>query len=215
MDTLLLHVCCGPCSTVPLRLLSEEGLAFASLFFNPNIDSQEEYQHRLDTFRTFAATMGIKVIEEGYHQNAWQEAIEDVAGVFPLLKDSPEYDEMYQSRKDRCRVCYAFRFNELAKTARDEGYEGISTTLSISPYQFTEVLAEELGRSAKRHGVKDAFVDYHSYYPETVRISRELGMYRQDYCGCTYSFEEARLERQARREYRNREGGMTKGISNG
>ena len=199
MDSLLIHVCCGPCSTVPLARLSVEGMSFAAFFSNSNIDSKEEYELRFENFRCFAAGLGVTMRESPYEPDSWRKAIGPRGGLFPVIPGSPDHDENLASRQARCRACYAYRFERLASEAQSGGYGRISTTLSISPYQFTEIMEDEIRRAADRYGVESAFVDYRPLYQKAVMKSRELGMYRQKYCGCAYSLAEAELERKARK----------------
>ena len=100
-----------------------------------------------------------------------------------------------ERRKERCRACYRMRLEEAAAAAAQGGYDALTTTLAVSPYQFTDVICEELERASGRAGVKWHFEDYRPYYDEATRISRELGMYRQNYCGCRFSVREGEATR--------------------
>lgn len=107
-----------------------------------------------------------------------------------------------QARQARCRACYRMRFEETARYAAEHGFAAIGTTLSVSPYQYTNVIREELERAAAKEGVEARFVDYRPYYDNATQRSREAGMYRQNYCACRFSEEEARLEREERKRAR-------------
>jgi len=100
-----------------------------------------------------------------------------------------------ERREQRCRLCYRLRLEEAATVAAQNGYEGLSTTLAVSPYQFTDVIRQELERACGRAGVQPYFEDYRPYYDEATRISRELQMYRQNYCGCRFSIREGEATR--------------------
>lgn len=100
-----------------------------------------------------------------------------------------------ENRRERCRACYRMRLEEAARVAAEGGYDGLATTLAVSPYQFTDVIREELDRACALTGVVAHFEDYRSYYDEATRISRELGMYRQNYCGCRFSVVEGQATR--------------------
>ncbi len=100
-----------------------------------------------------------------------------------------------ERRKERCRACYRMRLEEAAAAAAQGGYDALTTTLAVSPYQFTDVICEELERASVQAGVKWHFEDYRPYYDEATRISRELGMYRQNYCGCRFSVREGEATR--------------------
>ena len=107
-----------------------------------------------------------------------------------------------QAREARCRACYRLRFEEAARYAREHGFAALGTTLSVSPYQYTRIIREELERACSREGIKTHFADYRPFYDEATRRSREGGMYRQNYCGCRFSDAEAAAEREERRAAR-------------
>lgn len=202
MKNILFHVCCAPCSTVLSSLPSRERAPISTFFYNPNIQPEGEHEQRRATFDSYAAGMGIVAINGPYEPELWRAAIGDTGGVFPLIEGDLEYAENLEKRKVRCRACYACRFDKLAASAKAAGFEAIATTLSVSPYQFVTLIEEELTSAAKKQGIESAFIDFRDLYPETVRISRALGMYRQNYCGCLFSKKEAELERAARAEAR-------------
>lgn len=183
---LLLHACCGPCSLEPTRILAEEGADITIAYVNSNIHPAEEYSRRCDTLKTFAATQGYGVLEGNYNPDLWEREV----GVYGA------------NRTQRCRACYRMRFREVAQMAAEGGYEAIATTLSVSPYQFIDAIGEELAMAAKEAGVGVVFKDFRENYPEATRRSRELGMYRQNFCGCHYSDSEAQKERAERKEAR-------------
>jgi predicted adenine nucleotide alpha hydrolase (AANH) superfamily ATPase len=198
-EKVLLHVCCGPCSTVPLRLLIEDAAPFSAFFDNPNIQPVEEYARRLATFRSFAEPLGVAITEGSYDPDDWDVAIGEHAGVYPLIEGDAFCDDNRTRRMARCRACYAYRFARLAVRANEAGFTAIATTLSISPYQFTDIMAAELLAAAEQRGLRSAFIDYRAFFSESTRRSRELGMYRQNYCGCRWSKAEAEAERAARK----------------
>lgn len=180
---LLLHACCGPCSLEPTRILQAEGHTVSLAYINPNIHPQEEFEHRLETLASWAQAEGIDLIAGGYDPEEW----ETVAGIHGT------------DREKRCRACYRLRFAQTAAVAKREGFDGVATTLSVSPYQFTAIIEEELQRAADNEGIQAVFKDFRPQYPEATRRSRELGMYRQNFCGCHYSAVEAQQEREERR----------------
>ena len=107
-------------------------------------------------------------------------------------------------REARCRACYRLRLEETARVAAERGFEGIGTTLSVSPYQYTQVIREEVERAAAQAGVAPVFEDFRPYYDEATRESRKLGMYRQNFCGC-------RRARRAQGAARRRKSRRTRG----
>lgn len=107
-----------------------------------------------------------------------------------------------EKRAARCRACYRLRLEEAARRAADQGFEALSTTLAVSPYQYTDIIYEELQRAAAQAGLQAVFEDFRPFYAQATRRSRELGMYRQNYCGCLISDTEARAERAQRKAER-------------
>ncbi len=210
---LLLHACCGPCSLEPVRLEREAGFEPVIYYANSNIHPDEEYARRLGTLAVWAEDERLEVIEGTYNPEAWEatagrigQAARDKYGVIvheANTDDStaPE-DPAELARQARCRACYRLRFEEVAHYAADKGFEVIGTTLSVSPYQYTAIIQEELERAAKAAGLSARFVDYRPYYPNATLRSREAGMYRQNYCACRFSDEEAQVERELRKQAR-------------
>ena len=186
---LLLHACCGPCSLEPLRLLLEAGHDISIAYMNSNIHPAAEYDHRLQTMLDFAHEQGIPVIEGEYDPQAWANA----AGVFGTDPDM---------RSSRCRACYRLRLDEAARYAAEHGFDGLATTLTVSPYQYIDVIGEELSAACATYGIEPVFQDFREQYSEATRRSKALGMYRQNYCGCAFSKVEAAEEREQRRAER-------------
>ena len=117
----------------------------------------------------------------------------------------PKFAHLYSDRDNRCRACYRMRLEELARYAHEHGFDAIGTTLSVSPYQYTSIIKEELERAAAHYdGLTALFEDFRPYYPNATKRSRDLGMYRQNYCGCAYSDKEAAAERAARKAARKK-----------
>ena len=111
---------------------------------------------------------------------------------------------LYRDRENRCRACYRMRLEATAHYAYEHGFEAIGTTLAVSPYQYTAIIEEELKQAARAYGLIALFQDYRPFYPNATKRSRELGMYRQNYCGCMYSNAEAANERAQRKVERKR-----------
>lgn len=202
---LLLHACCGPCSLEPIRLLRAAGREPVVFYANSNIHPVEEYRHRLSTLRSWAEGEDVSVIEGTYDPSAWEEAVKGVGAVRRPSATAEGSPASSPDHRDRCRACYRLRFREAAAYAAENGYDTLGTTLSVSPYQFTDVIREELEDAAREAGIQALFEDYRPYYDEATRRSREGGMYRQNYCGCRFSEVEAADERAARKRQRDEE----------
>ena len=190
MDTrtpLLLHACCAPCSLEPLRLLREEGFEPTICWSNPNIQPEAEHDLRLETLLAWARDVAhVEVIVAGDDREAWERT------VAPLWED----------RERRCAACYALRLAEAARVAEERGFTHISTTLAVSPYQLYESCMRALEAVAAKHGLIAVVRDFRPNYPDATKRARELGLYRQNYCGCRFSAAEAAIERQAARDAR-------------
>lgn len=186
---LALHACCGPCSLEPLKLLREEGFEPTIFWTNPNIQPVAEHELRLATLEAWAADVAhVDVVVCGDDRDAWERSVAPAG-----------FD-----RERRCAACYAIRLEEACRAAAERGFTHVSTTLAVSPYQLFDVCGELLAAAAARHGLTPVWQDFRPYYPEATRESRELGMYRQNYCGCRFSAAEAAIERHEARDERKR-----------
>ncbi len=186
---LALHACCGPCSLEPLRLLRDQGWEPVIIWTNPNIQPVAEHDLRLQTLRTWAAEVArVEVVVAGDDRETWERAA------------APHGFD----RRARCRACYALRLAEACRAAAELGITHVSTTLAVSPYQLFDDCGELLAGIAKAHGLTPVWEDFRPFYPEATRESRELGMYRQNYCGCRFSAAEAAIERHEARDERKR-----------
>lgn len=189
MISLLLHACCGPCSLEPVRLLRAEGFEPTICWTNPNIQPASEWERRLSTLRDWAANVAhVDVVVAGDDRAAWERAVAPAG-----------FD-----RERRCRACYALRLSESCRVARELGFTHISTTLAVSPYQLFDACGETLRALAYANGLTPVWRDFRPHYAEATCESRELGMYRQNYCGCRFSAAEAAIERHAARDERKR-----------
>ncbi len=196
---------------MPTRLLRDEGHDITVFYANSNIAPKAEYARRLEELEKYGRAQGFPVIEGEYDPAGWEaevapigEAIKDFSPAFGAKHAGGGDDELPASvaelldddrRRERCRACYRMRLQEAAAKAAEGGFDGLATTLAVSPYQFTDVIHEELDRACGHAGIVPHFEDYRPYYDEATRISRELGMYRQNYCGCRFSVAEGEATR--------------------
>ena len=187
MTRLLLHACCAPCSLEPVRMLVEEGFEPTICWTNPNIQPAEEHERRLAELRRWTADNGIPLIEADEDYAAWERSVAPIGA---------------RERERRCRACYALRLAEAVQVAEARGFEYVATTLAVSPYQLFDVCNDVLTRLAAAHGLTPVIRDFRPWYPKATRRSRELGMYRQNYCGCRFSAAEAALDRIRMRDER-------------
>ena len=183
---LLLHACCGPCSLEPLRVLREQGFLPTIVYVNPNIQPHDEYARRLETLRAWAAGENVEVVEGPYEAERWEH----------------EVARYGTNRLARCQACYRLRLEGAATLAAELGCAHMSTTLAVSPYQLFDACGGELGRICARAGLVAVWQDFRPLYPQATTRAKELGLYRQNYCGCRFSAAEAALERCQAREAR-------------
>ena len=183
---LLLHACCGPCSLEPLRVLREQGFLPTIVYVNPNIQPHDEYVRRLETLRVWAAGENVEVVEGPYEAERWER----------------EVARYGTNRLARCQACYRLRLEGAATLAAELGGAHMSTTLAVSPYQLFDACGTELGRICARAGLTAVWQDFRPLYPQATTRAKELGLYRQNYCGCRFSAAEAALERCQAREAR-------------
>ena len=184
---ILLHACCGPCSIEPVKLLRDEGFEPVVCWSNPNIQPVAEHDHRLRTLESWARDVAhAEVVVAGDDRDAWERLV------------APHGFD----REARCRACYALRLSEACRVARERGIDHVSTTLAVSPYQLFDACGRVLDGLCRANGLVPVWRDFRPFYPEATRVSRELGMYRQNYCGCRFSAAEAAVERHAARDAR-------------
>ncbi len=184
---ILLHACCGPCSIEPVKLLRDEGFEPVVCWSNPNIQPVAEHDHRLRTLESWARDVAhAEVVVAGDDRDAWERLV------------APHGFD----REARCRACYALRLSEACRVARERGIDHVSTTLAVSPYQLFDACGRALDGLCRANGLVPVWRDFRPLYPEATRVSRELGMYRQNYCGCRFSAAEAAVERHAARDAR-------------
>lgn len=178
--TLLLHSCCGPCSSSVLEMLCEH-FQVTVLYYNPNIWPNEEYTKRCHEQKRFCKSFSNA--ERHINFVATDHRPKDFAAISKGREEALEGGE-------RCTLCYALRLEETAKYARDNGFDFFTTTLSVSPLKDADRL-NAIGESlAKKYNVKYLTSDFKKQngYKRSCELSKEYGMYRQSFCGCKYSF---------------------------
>lgn len=178
--TVLLHLCCGPCTIFPLTSLRNQGLAVHGYFYNPNIHPFREFRQRIDTLEELARKTDLHVEYDREY------------GLREYLRRVVFHEE------DRCPRCYAMRLEATARKARELGAEAFSTTLLYSRYQQHETIRTLGEKLAKQFGVHFLYEDFRVGWQEGIDSSIEMGLYRQPYCGCIYS-EQERYDKEFRK----------------
>ncbi len=172
---LLLHSCCAPCSSACLERLKDY-FKITVLYYNPNIDEKGEYEKRkAEQIRFLEQTGWADFLDCDYDEEAFERMAKG-------LEKEPE-------RGKRCYACYALRLNKTAEIAARNKFDYFATTLTLSPYKNAEWLNELGAKAGGRYEVNYLFSDFKKgggYYRST-ELSKEYGLYRQDFCGCRFS----------------------------
>lgn len=168
--TLLVHTCCGPCLLYPHKRLQDR-YEITVFFFNPNIHPRWEWAKRRDVAQRFCGS-DLGFVDVDYVPNAWSQEVL-TGGNDPV--------------PDRCRRCYALRLDQTAAYAKEHGFEAFTTTLLVSPQQDHDAVLMAGMLASEEHGVAFLGEDFREGYKWGVGRSRQLRMYRQNYCGCVLS----------------------------
>jgi predicted adenine nucleotide alpha hydrolase (AANH) superfamily ATPase len=193
---ILLHICCSNCALYPFKIFKSEGHNFTGFWFNPNIHPLEEYSSRLESLKKLSNDWRIDMhyIEEFKPEEYFAmfniEDPDKVIGSSGSSSSNGSSDLVIPPSPERCRSCYRLRLEKTAEQAQKEGFDAFSTTLLISPYQDYEQLAITGNDLAEKYNVQFLLKDFRPYFREAMNLSKELGLYRQKYCGCIFSREE-------------------------
>ena len=178
IPTLLLHSCCAPCSSYCLEYLSQY-FKITVLYYNPNIYPESEYFHRIKEQQ--------RLIEELPCKNkvTFLQASFEPAEFYTAVKGL----ENEKEGGKRCFVCYRLRLSKAAQIAKENGFDYFTTTLSISPLKNAAKINEIGEEVAELFGVKHLPSDFKKKigYKRSIELSKDYGLYRQNYCGCVYS----------------------------
>ena len=167
---ILVHVCCGPCATSSIKRLLDEGWSPVLFFSDSNIWPIEEFEKRYDTLLTVASFYNLEVIKDDYNHSDWREWVKG-------LENEPEHGK-------RCQRCFRYNLLRARDKAKELGIPSFCTTLTVSRFKNSKTIfheGEDLeGFEAIDFKKKDGF-------SESCKISKEMGLYRQNYCGCEFS----------------------------
>lgn len=175
--SLLLHSCCGPCSTSVIDRLKNY-FEITIYYYNPNIFPKEEYLRREDEQRIYLESIGIKYILGDYETDKYETAISGL--------------EIEKEGGLRCNVCFEMRLKKTAIIADELNIDYFTTTLTVSTHKNSKAINEIGLEVANDYRVVYLVSDFKKDdgYRKSVQMSQELGMYRQDYCGCLFSKKE-------------------------
>ncbi len=178
---LLLHICCAPCSIYPLRVLRRNQHEVMGLYYNSNIHPYTEYLKRQEALQQYARQIDLKVIiPDAYDMEGFLRAV--------VFRET-----------ERCRYCYYDRLKTTALMAKRGKFDAFSSTLLYSKFQKHDVIQSIGGAVGQEVGIPFFYEDFRAGWQEGVQTSKQLGIYRQQYCGCIYS-EKERYCRSAGRE---------------
>ena len=172
--SLLLHICCAPCSPYAIELLQKD-YDITAYFYDPNIHPEEEYRFRLEEMKRFSCVINLPLIAAEYDADRW----------FYITKNH----EMDKEKGERCNLCFDMRLDKTARFAKENGYEFFATVLSTSPHKDAKIINKTGQTLSKKHGIKFLVCDFKKRdgFKKSVALSKEYDLKRQDYCGCIYS----------------------------
>ena len=173
---ILLHICCANCAIYPLERMKEIGNEAVGYFFNPNIHPYQEYQKRLDALKIYSEKIGLKVIYRDEY--LLEEFLRNVS----------------HRVKERCQYCYSVRLDTTAREAKKNTFDGFSTTLLQSTHQNHALIKETGEHLAREIGIPFYYEDFRQGWKRGMEVSKAIGLYRQQYCGCIYSEKERFLK---------------------
>ena len=189
VPSLLLHSCCGPCSSYCIEYLSKY-FNITVFYYNPNIYPDEEYYHRVKEqqrfIKEFPTKYPVKFIEGDYDKESFYKIAKGL--------------ELEPEKGKRCHLCYDLRLRRTAQVGKEKGFDFFTTTLTISPMKDSQVLNEIGIKIGQEIGINWLFTDFKKKegYKRSTELSREYDMYRQYYCGCVYSYNERQQQIKAK-----------------
>lgn len=175
--TLLLHVCCAPCSSAVLEALKDY-FNITIFFYNPNISPKSEFDYRLEELKRLLYETGLDDIDIISPEYCSEEFEKIAKGLEKEAEGGP-----------RCKLCYDLRLSATANAAKSGSFDYFTTTLTVSPYKNAEAL-NGIGRKlADEFGIKYLYSDFKKKdgYKRSCELSRKYNLYRQNYCGCIHS----------------------------
>ncbi len=169
-NRILLHVCCGPCSTASIERLIAENWEPVLFYSDSNIFPESEYEKRYDNLLIVAKHYNLEVIKDNWNHSAWREYVKG-------HENDPEHG-------DRCKLCFHFNLERTYEKAKELGIDKFCTTLTVSRFKKSETIFIE-GDSFE--GFKRIDFKKKNGFQRSVELAKELGLYRQNYCGCEFS----------------------------
>jgi len=171
---MLLHICCAGCGVYVSQVLNQE-YDLSLFYYNPNIYPYSEYLKREEEVKKLCNLFNLKLIISDYNHEEWLLKIKGL--------------EKERERGARCMVCYYDRINKTALYARDHNFDIFTTTLSVSPHKSAQSILRIGKNLAEKYGLEFLAQDFKKKdgFKKASALSKELGLYRQNYCGCEFS----------------------------
>ena len=167
--SVLLHICCGPCAVYPLEVFKKQGIKVRGYFYNPNIHPFQEFKKRLEAVEQLAARENFQI---DYNREY---------GLRDFLR------KVVFNEENRCDFCYDMRLLEAVEQAKEARADAFTTTLLYSRYQNHELIRQKAEQLAEKHNISFYYHDFREGWQQGIDMSKEMGLYRQSYCGCIYS----------------------------
>ncbi|MBE6161868.1 MAG: epoxyqueuosine reductase QueH [Firmicutes bacterium] len=178
--SILLHSCCGPCSTACIERLTNF-FDITILYYNPNIEPKDEYEKRkeyqIQVIKKFKSKNKLDILDCDWENEVYRDYVKG-------LESEPEGGA-------RCNKCYYLRLDYTAKKAKKLGYDFFGTTLTVSPYKHSKTI-NTIGESiSKKYNINFLYSDFKKEegYKRSIELAKEMNLYRQDYCGCLFAKE--------------------------
>lgn len=183
MPKILLLSCCAPCACAVIKKLHDDGVDFAVAFYNPNIHPEAEYIKRHDEQKRLCEQWNIQFVEFEYNPEVWFKQ------TLPY-KDEPE-------RGKRCDICFELRLKRVMQYAKENGFEAVASVLGVSRWKNLAQVNAAAARASAQVGVPYVEIEGRKHGMQEARLAliKELQLYNQDYCGCVYSEQQARLRK--------------------
>lgn len=187
VPTLLLHSCCAPCSSYCIEYLSQY-FNITVLYYNPNIYPEEEYEKRKAEQKRLISEMDtkypVKMLDCDFQSEKFYSAVKGL--------------ETCREGGERCFICYRLRLEKTVAEAKKYGFDYFTTTLTISPLKNAQKINEIGEELSAEYGVKFLPSNFKKRegYKRSIELSKEYDLYRQNYCGCVYSIQNAECRMQ-------------------
>ena len=168
-DSILIHCCCAHCTAYTVDYWRRQGYELTAFWYNPNIHPYREHQQRLKAMKSLAGELQFPlVINDDYEMKKY-------------------FNRVVGNEGQRCRYCFQLRLQKTAEAAIELGFKAFTSSLLISPHQKHDLLLEVGNTIAKDMDINYLYTDLRKRYSDSRRITKPLGLYRQQYCGCVYS----------------------------